>query len=89
MLCSHCPVIFLKLFKGIFADVCRILGEDAPKVCRNHSKIILIQQPGRQHVIADSANLRSSDNIEQFSIWNDSEVFAFHLGWMDEIHGQH
>ena len=82
-------MIFLKLFKGIFSDVCRILGEDAPKVCRNHSKIILIQQPGRQHVIADSANLRSSDNIEQFSIWNDSEVFAFHLGWMDEIHGQH
>jgi hypothetical protein len=74
---------------GTFADVCRILGDDAPKVCRNHSKIILIQQRGRNLVIAGSANLRSSDNIEQFSIWNDPDVFAFHLNWMDEIHGQH
>jgi len=74
---------------GTFADVCQILGADAPKVCRNHSKIILIQQPGRDFVIAGSANLRSSDNIEQFSIWNDAEVFAFHRAWMDEIHGQH
>jgi hypothetical protein len=74
---------------GTFADVCRILGDDAPKVCRNHSKVILIEQQGRHLVIAGSANLRSSDNIEQFSIWNDPEVFAFHVGWMNEIHGRH
>lgn len=85
-------VIVSHYFAGVdktstFADVCGILGDNAPKVCRNHSKVILIQQPGRHFVIAGSANLRSSDNIEQFSIWNDPEVFAFHLEWMNEIHG--
>ena len=91
-LIQHLRVIVSHYFAGVdktgtFADVCQILGDNAPKVCRNHSKVILIQQPGRHFVIAGSANLRSSDNIEQFSIWNDPEVFAFHLGWMNEIHG--
>ena len=91
-LIEHLRVIVSHYFAGVdktgtFADVCQILGDNAPKVCRNHSKVILIQQPGRHFVIAGSANLRSSDNIEQFSIWNDPEVFAFHLEWMNEIHG--
>ena len=68
-----------------FAEVCRILGSAAPKVCRTHAKVILIAQPPDFFVVAGSANLRSSDNIEQFSIWNDIEVFDFHRRWMDEV----
>jgi hypothetical protein len=47
--------------------------------------VILISQPPNHFAIAGSANLRSSDNLEQFAIWNDPEVFNFHLTWMDEL----
>lgn len=67
-----------------FARVSEILGAP-PEVTRNHAKVILISQQPNYFAIAGSANLRSSDNIEQFAIWNDPEVFNFHLTWMDEL----
>lgn len=68
-----------------FARVNEILGESAPAVTRNHAKVILIRQPPDYFTVAGSANLRSSDNVEQFSIWNDREVLEFHLGWINEL----
>ncbi|HRJ09354.1 MAG TPA: hypothetical protein PK490_12270 [Prosthecobacter sp.] len=32
-----------------------------------------------------SANLRSSDNIEQIVITNDPDTLAFHTAWMEEL----
>jgi hypothetical protein len=68
-----------------FAKVCQIIGPHAPTVTRSHAKVIIIIQPPNFYTVAGSANLRSSDNIEQFAIWNDPEVADFHLNWMKEL----
>lgn len=70
---------------SVYAAVCKILGSDEIKVTRNHAKVILIKCPPDYFCIAGSANLRSSDNIEQFAIWNDEEIYQFHKNWMDEL----
>lgn len=32
-----------------------------------------------------SANLRSSDNTEQMTIFNDPELLAFHVDWLNQL----
>lgn len=57
-------------------------------VCRTHTKICLIeteQGGGRKYVIHGSANLRSSDNIEQFMIEENSELYDFNKLFHDKI----
>lgn len=47
-------------------------------VCRSHMKVTLIetlQNGGRKYVMHGSANLRSSDNLEQFMIEENKEQF--------------
>lgn len=47
-------------------------------VCRSHMKVTLIetlQKGGRKYVLHGSANLRSSDNLEQFMIEENKEQF--------------
>lgn len=59
-------------------------------VTRNHAKVILLPTSGGDHyVIEGSANLRSSDNLEQMLVMNDRETHDFHSGWMEslESHG--
>lgn len=49
-------------------------------VCRSHMKITLIETEmngGRKYIIDGSANLRSSDNIEQFRIEEDKLQYDF------------
>lgn len=56
------------------------------KVSRCHAKIILIpSHRGDFYVVEGSANLRSSDTIEQVSVFNDSDLHAFHAAWIDEL----
>lgn len=51
-----------------------------------HTKITIIKtQCGMHLVIAGSANLRSSLNIEQITIMNDETVYNFHRQWMAKI----
>ena len=69
---------------GTFREVMHILG-DRIKVARNHAKVILIAAPPSFFVIEGSANLRSSDNIEQFAIWNDEALLNWHREWMQEV----
>jgi hypothetical protein len=69
---------------GTFREVVSILG-DAVKVARTHAKVILVSAAPSFFVIEGSANLRSSDNIEQFAIWNDEELLKWHLDWMQEV----
>ncbi len=69
---------------GTFREVMHILG-DRIKVARNHAKVILIAAPPSFLVIEGSANLRSSDNIEQFAIWNDETLLNWHREWMQEV----
>ena len=54
------------------------------KSYRNHTKLILAEIAGRCYVVESSANLRSCQNIEQFTLTQSHELFAFHAGWIDE-----
>lgn len=57
-------------------------------VCRSHTKICLIEtelNAGRKYVIHGSANLRSSDNIEQFMIEENSELYDFNKDYHMKI----
>ncbi|RTZ02213.1 hypothetical protein EKM02_03780 [Flavobacterium sp. RSP49] len=57
-------------------------------VCNNQSKIVLIQSDdngGRKYLIQGSANLNSSNCIEQFSIEENEELFDFNKIVFDEI----
>lgn len=53
---------------------------------RNHCKVICLPTDSGHHfVIEGSANLRSSDNLEQIVITNDPATLAFHRQWMADL----
>ena len=54
-------------------------------VGRTHAKILCFDYPEAAYVIETSANLRSSNNIEQFVISNNPELLDFHATWINEI----
>ena len=64
-----------------------LIGEIAELiVSRNHAKVICLPtESGDHYVIEGSANLRSSDNLEQIAVFNDPDLIAFHRGWMAEL----
>lgn len=48
-------------------------------VARTHAKVVLMEtERGNKLVIHGSANLRSSDSIEQFTIEDDPDLYDFH-----------
>lgn len=55
-------------------------------VTRCHAKVICLpNRSGDFYVVEGSANLRSSDNVEQIVITNDRDTHDFHVAWMEEI----
>ncbi len=51
-----------------------------------HTKVTLIRtRCGKHLVLHGSANLRSSQNLEQFAIENSQELYNFHREWMSRI----
>jgi hypothetical protein len=54
-------------------------------VTRSHAKIALFKYPEKYFVIESSANLRSSNNIEQISVFQDRELHDFHIAWIEEV----
>lgn len=51
-----------------------------------HTKVVMAElNTGQKIVINGSANLRSSGNIETFTIEDNSEVYDFHLSYHDDI----
>jgi len=65
---------------GRLANVARLV------ITRSHSKVILLPtEAGHSFVLEGSANLRSSDNLEQMLITNDPATLAFHAAWIDEL----
>lgn len=61
-------------------------------VMRSHAKVICCPRaPDDTGMVRDwlvfegSANLRSSDNLEQMTIFNDEAVHEFHREWMDHV----
>jgi hypothetical protein len=59
-------------------------------VMRSHAKVICCPRE-RGGIVEDwltiegSANLRSSDNLEQMTIYNDRDVHDFHAEWIDHV----
>jgi hypothetical protein len=55
-------------------------------VTRSHAKVICLPTARGDHfVIEGSANLRSSDNIEQMLVTNEQATHDFHVAWIDEL----
>jgi hypothetical protein len=52
---------------------------------RNHAKVICADFGQRKLVIEGSANLRTNGNWEQLLIVQDTELFAWHATWIDEM----
>jgi hypothetical protein len=52
------------------------------KSYRNHTKIILAKISGRYYVVESSANLRSCQNIEQFTLSQSKALYDFHAAWI-------
>jgi len=56
---------------------------------RSHAKVFAAElSDGRCLTIESSANLRSCRNLEQFTLTNDPELYAFHWGWMREVYAE-
>ncbi len=74
-----------------YRQVCAILaGKARIVITRSHAKVILLPTTaGDYYIIEGSANLRSSDNLEQMLVMNDQETHDFHAGWMDELARDH
>ena len=58
-----------------------------PIACaRCHAKILLMRSAaGHWLVNESSANLRSCNNLEQFSLFNNEALYHFHAAWMGEV----
>ena len=55
-------------------------------VTRSHAKVICLPTTAGDHfVIEGSANLRSSDNTEQITIYNDAGLCAWHAQWLEGL----
>lgn len=83
-----CSVYFRQVDRnGTWPEVESRLGGIAKLiVSRNHAKVICLPtESGDHYVIEGSANLRSSDNLEQIALFNDPDLVAFHRSWMAEL----
>lgn len=71
----------------IYSEIRRILESTKTDivVMRSHAKVIVMQTAENNYVIESSANLRSSDNLEQITIFNDPDVAAFHADWISYV----
>ena len=52
---------------------------------RNHSKILCIEFPSRFFVVESSANLRSCNKLEQFTLTQSEDLFVFHREWIRRV----
>lgn len=84
---------FQSTSKEIFIALETMLSSKFPDrfrvtVGRSHAKLALIDYGPAAgcFVIEGSANLRSSNNIEQISIFRDRELYEMHAGWIEELH---
>lgn len=51
---------------------------------RNHAKVMLFKlSDGRAYSVEGSANMRSCNNLEQFAMFADEDLRAFHARWIE------
>lgn len=83
-----CSLYFQQVDKTTtYREVSAILdGVGRMIIARNHAKVICLPtDQGDTFVIEGSANLRSSDNLEQITIFNDPELLLFHSTWIEQL----
>jgi hypothetical protein len=69
-------------------DIGRLLAKERGFVFRsfrNHTKLILAELAGRFFVVESSANLRSCQNLEAFTLTQSKRLFQFHAGWIERV----
>jgi hypothetical protein len=73
--------------RSIFGDIRRELESRGQRIAvtRSHAKLLLFRARQRAIVIETSANLRSSQNWEQFVISDDAELLRFHRRWILDL----
>jgi len=52
---------------------------------RNHSKVMLFAIGQQRFTVESSANLRSCNNLEQFSLTHSIELYEFHRDWIEQV----
>jgi hypothetical protein len=52
-------------------------------IIRNHTKICLMEISNIRLVMSGSANLRSSESVEQFVLQESAELYGFYKDWFD------
>jgi hypothetical protein len=83
-----CSCYFRDASKEVYEPLRAALAKRGQTLCaaRCHAKIMLLETAdGRQFVIESSANLRSCQSIEQFTITQAPDLYAFHLAWIMDV----
>jgi hypothetical protein len=82
-----CSEYFRDSDRGTYDYAAReLLARDAKLAAlRNHSKIVCLQFADRAFVVESSANLRSCNNLEQFSLTRSQPLHDFHVSWINRI----
>lgn len=58
------------------------------EVCRNHTKIMLLKVGAAHYVAEGSANIRSSQNLEQLILTRSRPLYQFHREWIHHVFKQ-
>ncbi len=74
------------VFRAVMARLSSLGDKARVVITRSHAKVICIPTTeGDWFTLEGSANLRSSDNVEQMLIFNDHAAHDFHAAWIDEL----
>jgi hypothetical protein len=84
-----CSDFFAKHNKAEFSEAVREFTDRGQAIAapRSHAKVTCLHfVDGGKLVFEGSANLRTNGNIEQFALFNDSELHDWHAAWIDAKH---
>jgi len=81
LICSH---YFKSSDPQTFDNATKALGQRGQTIIctRSHAKVQCLAIDRARYVIESSANLRSCNNLEQFTLSNSGPLFEFHREWM-------
>jgi hypothetical protein len=66
-------------------DVAELFGQDSIRTSRSHAKFVLIGNADWQVVITSSMNLNLNPRLEQFEMTDDSDRYAFFMGFVQSV----
>lgn len=87
----HVVVICANYFKSMDKEIYAQMSEFCQKhsfpmgARRTHAKILMMAIGQNRYVLEGSANLRACHSVEQVTMFNDAELFDWHLTWINEL----